>query len=294
MKSFNHFILTRFNVRVDYSNSRTGLDPEWLNHRFKLFEQFCYPSICEQSNQNFKWLVFFDSQTPDIFKSKVKEYSEWKNFIPVYVEHHTSQVNRAIVLSNLTNESEYLITTRIDNDDAICKNFVQMIQENFNEQEFEFTNFTYGYVWHKSRLYSFKYLKNPFISLTERINELTVDGFKTVFCGDHTQLSSMGLITQIKTKPAWLQVIHEKNVSNRIRGIRQPTNKLCDSFSINVNCLTMQENLLSYWIDKSFSLLKFPLESVALSLPKDTRVRLRKFWTILKKIRVYSPIKISS
>lgn len=283
MKIFNHFVLTKFNVRVDYSDSRTALEPEWLNHRFKLFEQFCYPSVVAQSNQNFKWLVFFDSQTPEFFRNKVKEYSEWKNFIPVYVERHTSQVNRATLLSNLTNEVEYLITTRIDNDNAVCRNFVQIIQDNFNRQEVEFINFTYGYAWYNNKIYYFKDPSNPFISLTERINELTIDGFKTVFCGDYTQLSSMGLIKQIKTKPAWLQVVHERNVFNRIRGIRQPIKKLGDSFSINVEGIMMQENLLSYWIDKGFNLLKFTLESAVLSFPKNTRAQLKNFWIILKE-----------
>lgn len=284
MKSFNHFILTRFNVKVAYSKSGIGLDPEWLNHRFKLFEKFCYPSVRAQLNQDFKWIVYFDGQTPQVFKDKIKQYSKWQNFIPVYVDNEfTNQVNKSILLNNLPAGVEYLITTRLDNDDAISKDFIQIIQNNFHEQNSEFINLAYGYVWKDSKLYSFKYPNNPFISLIERINKFTVDEFKTVLCKEHTQLSSIGQIKQIKTQPAWLQVVHERNVSNRIRGIRQPMKKLGDRFSISVEDVFIQENLLLYWIDKGLSLLKFPLESVVLCLSKDTRARLREFSTSLQK-----------
>lgn len=258
MKSFTHFILTRFNLRVDYANPGTGLDQQWLNHRFNLFEQFCYPSVREQSNQNFKWLVFFDSQTPEFFKNKIEKYSEWKNFIPVYIDGEiTDCIYRAKVLSNLAAGSEYLITTRLDNDDAICKDFVKIIQENFHEQEFEFINFTYGYVLRGVKLYLYKYLNNPFMSLIERINELTVNGFKTIFCGKHNELSSMGCIIQSKTTPTWLQVIHERNIDNRVRGIRQPLKRLNDEFSINIGSISLPENQLMFWLEKSLNIMQF-------------------------------------
>lgn len=284
MKSFNHFILTRFNVKVAYSKSGTGLDPEWLKHRFKLFDQFCYPSVRAQLNQNFKWIVFFDSQTPQAFKDKVKEYSKWQNFIPVYVDgEFTNQINQSTLMNHLTSGVEYLITTRLDNDDAVCKDFVQIVQNNFHEQDSEFINLAYGYVWKDGKLYSFKYLNNPFMSLIEKINKLKAEEFKTILCKEHTQLSSIGQIQQIKTQPAWLQVVHEKNVSNRIRGIRQPIKKLGDRFAISVEDVPRQEKPLLYWMDKGLSILKFPLESIVLSLPKDTRARLREFSMSLQK-----------
>jgi hypothetical protein len=90
MKDFNHFLLTRFNVRLNRDDigygSDLGVSPEWLNRRFELFDKFCYPSVRVQSNQNFKWILFCNSLTPDIFKDKLKEYSKWENFIPVYVD----------------------------------------------------------------------------------------------------------------------------------------------------------------------------------------------------------------
>lgn len=283
MQNFQHFILTRFNVRVDYSKSRAGIQPDWLTHRFQLFDQFCYPSVRSQSNQNFKWLVFFNSETPKRFQNKIKEYTQWQNFMPIYVDcEFTNEINRESVLHHLKTDVDYLITTRLDNDDAISKDFVQLIQNNFQQQDFEFLNFTSGYVWHNSKLYSFDYLHNPFMTLIEKVHQLTINGFQTIICGQHTELSALGKIKQIKTKPTWLQVIHDKNVSNRIRGIRQPIKGLTENFSIQIEYTATQEKLIPYLLDKSFTILKSPVESLALTLPKNTRANLRKAWTIIQ------------
>jgi hypothetical protein len=75
MSTFNHFILTRFNVKVSFAEPGAGLEPAWLLHRFELFDHFCYPSVRGQSNLNFKWLVLFDSNTPDSFKEKIAAYA---------------------------------------------------------------------------------------------------------------------------------------------------------------------------------------------------------------------------
>ncbi|MEC4887300.1 MAG: glycosyltransferase, partial [Scytonema sp. PMC 1070.18] len=151
MKLFEHLIITRFNVTVDFSKPRVGIDSEWLTHRFRLFENFCYPSIHAQSNQNFKWLIYFDQETPEYFKNKIKEYAEWSNFIPIYIKNRfTNEINRENVL-NYLNGVEYLITTRLDNDDAVSKDFIQEIQNKFQKQEFEFMNFTNGYVWSNNK-----------------------------------------------------------------------------------------------------------------------------------------------
>ena len=284
MKQFEHFVLTRFNVRTNYGKSKIGLDPDWLSHRFKLFENFCYPSVQAQSNQNFKWLVYFDSDTPEEFKNKILEYSKWQNFIPIYINcQFTHELNKKNILKHLTGSAEYLITTRLDNDDGVSKEFIQVIQDNFQEQKFELINLTYGYVWSDFKLYSFKYLNNPFMSLIEKINSQNIDSFNTILCGEHTQLSSMGAIKQVKTKPAWIQVVHGKNVSNRIRGIRQPIKKLSENFMISPESIPTKEKLLPYLLDWGWSILKFPIDSLVISLPKDVRTKIKNILTIFSK-----------
>ena len=271
MKIFDHFISTKFNLRIFNGLNN---DPDWLEYRFKLFDQFCYPSIRGQSNQNFKWIVYFDSQTPEIFKKKFEKYSEWKNFISVYIDGHISRkISRKIIISNLTPGVEYLITTRIDSDDAICKDFVENIQKNFEYQRFEFISFPYAHVLHPSgKLYSFRYLNNPFVSIIEKIIEPNLNGVKTIGRAKHTEFSKLGNMKQIKSKYSWLQIVHGKNVSNTIRGIRQPMNDISREFSINSDLFYVtQDNLLFYSMDWIVSIIKSSLRAFVLGLPIDVK-----------------------
>jgi hypothetical protein len=251
MKCFEHFLITRFNVQLAWTTKKWNQD--WIEHRLPLFEQFCYPSVQMQSNQNFKWIVLFDTNSPEFLKEKIRKYSEWKNFIPIYIDEFNQSVLRSKIQSYLSTQTKYLITTRLDNDDAICKDFVKVIQDNFKKQDFGFINFLYGYRWHKDKIYLHKYPSNSFISLIERIKSPTVDGFETVHCGHHHgYLSSKGTITDIKSKPAWIIVVHKDNIGNKVHGIRQPIKKLKDDFLICENCLNQQENLLLCRIEQCF------------------------------------------
>ncbi|MEC4887058.1 MAG: hypothetical protein SAL70_37975, partial [Scytonema sp. PMC 1070.18] len=133
-----------------------------------------------------------------------------------------------------------------------------------------------------NKIYLFKYLNNPFMSLFEKVNHLTIDGFKTILCGNHTELSLMGKIQQIKTKPVWLQVVHDKNVSNRIRGIRVPIKNLKNDFIIHPSCIPEKEELFPYILEKGLTLMKYPIDSSIIYLPNGLKVKIKKIWAALK------------
>jgi Putative rhamnosyl transferase len=237
-----HLLLTRFNVQAGYGDPKAGLDPKWLEYRFQLFEQFCYPSVCTQSNQNFKWLVFFDDQTPEEFKSKIAVYARYKNLIPIYVHGYFSDSVLRTILSNyIDSESSHMITTRLDNDDAIIRNFIELIQLQFKGQSCEFVNFTQGYCLHNRKLYKMKDPSNPFISLIESLDSSSP---KSVLCVPHNKLTTIGNIHQVTNEPAWLQVIHRGNVSNIVRGKRQPLTLLESQFVIDLGTTTQQTDKL--------------------------------------------------
>ena len=82
---FQHFILTRFNLRKkgwDETKSQSKvLTDKWMENRLELFEQYCYSSIKAQTKKDFEWLVFFDKTTPLIFpNSYLFMQMEWTIF----------------------------------------------------------------------------------------------------------------------------------------------------------------------------------------------------------------------
>lgn len=239
-----HLLLTRFNVQAGYGAPKAGLDPKWLAYRFQLFEQYCYPSVCAQSNQNFKWLIFFDNQTPEEFKSKIAVYARYKNLIPIYVEGYFSEaVLRTKLAAHIDSGSSHVITTRLDNDDAVIQNFIELIQLQFKGQSCEFVNFTQGYCLHNQKLYLTKDESNPFISLIESLDSSPP---KSVLCVAHNKLETIGNIHQVTNEPAWLQVIHRGNVSNIVRGTRQPLTLLGSQFVIDIGTSTQQIDKRSF------------------------------------------------
>ena len=61
MKSFEHLIITRFNLNLyarDKHDAPTRTE-RWLEHRFEIFERYCLPSVAAQTNPNFRWLCLF-------------------------------------------------------------------------------------------------------------------------------------------------------------------------------------------------------------------------------------------
>ena len=253
MDNYNHFILTKFNVRT-FQDSRLGCDPAWLEKRFELFEQFCYPSVRSQSNQNFKWLVFFDVDTPKLFKQKIAELSKWQNFVPLYLDFplpygEFSDAAREVVREIVTDDCEYLITTWLDNDDSICIDYVHMIQDNFSQQEAETINFILGYQLSNGKAYIDFEISNHFISLIEKYNP---NSFKTCLYKPHKQLYKICHSSQqILCKPSWIEVVHSSNYMNVYRkGFRMSEHKVFDDFCINPKALNLSEQRFSFWLEQ--------------------------------------------
>lgn len=268
MATYNHLLLTRFNMRENLSNPKIP-DIQWHQERFKLFEKYCYSSIKSQTNLNFTWLVFFDELTPKQFLNRINSYKELSNFTPIFSD------NLTLFRDFIDNNSDYLITTRLDNDDGVSNDFVDCIQKQFDYQKCEFINFDNGYIICKDKLYNYTDNSNPFLSLIEKVSEQSC---KTVWCTMHHKASEVSNIIHVKDKPIWLQVVHSTNVSNRVKGIRTKNDKLKSKFNFN---LQKNNNYFDYYFDllclsqlriireTSFKVLKKVLTTNALARLKN-------------------------
>ena len=140
MNEFVHILFTRFNIRYsDYKVDRFRKKvrtEEWMQKRFELFTKFCLPSVRNQINQNFIWLVYFDSETELKYKSYFDKLSqEWPVFQPKYIidgnkfaEHFKDDCYFYVKRENV----KYLISSRVDNDDCLHQNAIDTIQKRFS------------------------------------------------------------------------------------------------------------------------------------------------------------------
>lgn len=239
-QQFSHVILTRFNLRSGSSReTRLRNSHGWLANRFELFEKYCLPSVIGQTNQNFKWFIFFDIDTPQHYKERALEYSKkYKNIKMYWVRGLSLNEVQDFIRENCPDNKQILITTRLDNDDAINVNFVDRVQEKANKigkiVEPLVINFDNGLCLNENRAYQHNDSLNAFTSLIEP----WVNDFNTVWKYQHRQLDHFN-VAQLTQPSMWLQGIHSSNVSNRVRGVRINNNELLDNFNINFD----KENL---------------------------------------------------
>ncbi|MCA9958279.1 MAG: hypothetical protein KC443_04560, partial [Anaerolineales bacterium] len=203
--------ITRFNLKM-WAN--ISLDEAWYTHRFSLFEQFCLPSVQRQTNQSFTWLLLFDETTPQYLRSRIESYQKSANIQAHFVNGFDLPAILDIVRKQLPENASYLITTTLDNDDALATTFVDQLQQQFQGQSFELINFTQGlrYDLTSQKLYRCELFSNPFISLIEQIKP--GKKFRSIAgCLPHSTITRrFSPLRDVVTTPQWLQLVHERNV----------------------------------------------------------------------------------
>ena len=221
-RSLQHFILTRFNLLL-WNKDKEGnkvRTMEWLEHRFALFENYCLPSIKNQTCQEFVWIVLFDSTTPDIFKNRIADYEkEFPQLCPIYVEpangRYFAEIFRKEMVKRLN--AIRVVSTYLDNDDSLNKYFVEDLQHRAESiKEGTFINYNDGYQFYSEDGYLMRihYPANHFVSVVEKGDSTSIKG---VFgYGSHAYLHTLkGVhIEHIRNLPMWCEMVHMKNMIN--------------------------------------------------------------------------------
>lgn len=212
-----HFVLTRFNVR--YSNEAVPrvLRDDWLEQRFELFERWCVPTLASQEGPTRRWLIFVDGETPSKWLERLKRSRANVNIEPVRVVGRWSDDQcKTLVRAQMTGNSPSLITTRIDNDDAVHRSYLETIFEVAQAGPRQFVNAPSGLRLQGERLYRQRDRHGPFLSLVE---PTTTALPMTVFSAPHHRVTRVAPVMQLPGGPWWIQVIHSSNFANGVEGM---------------------------------------------------------------------------
>lgn len=221
-----HFLITRFNLKQDAwfktKHSRDiNINGDWLENRFSLFEKFCLPSVAHQSCKNFVWLVYFDVDTPPLYKGRILEITKaFPFFVPRYLTGMNfliSDIRKQIQLSH----PGLVITSRLDNDDSLHKDYVSSIQNLVISRGIRhgLIDIPFGYCLQRNPEFKFRksvQFSNAFLSMVESFAPEVE--FATVFSRPHPALAFTMPTYMILFKPLWLQFIHTENVLNTVQG----------------------------------------------------------------------------
>lgn len=226
--TYNHFILTRFNIRLWWKEDKahqTIQTAEWLDERFRLFERYTWPSLQAQTCRDFQWICLFDADTDDAHKAIIERYaSEDSRFHPVYVKASDVILFPGIFRYEINRWADpaigRLLTTYLDNDDALHCRFIEDIQRRATKLKYRtIISYTYGIQYYEKLNMAVRipYKNNHFLTYYERlkVKNLTVWGFShsLIFCYKKIRIE----LVNNRQCPMWVEVIHAGNVDNDVK-----------------------------------------------------------------------------
>ena len=222
--------MTRFNLATPGREVAYRTRPGWLESRFALFERYCHPSIAAQTQQDFQWLIYFDDQTPDWARRRVEELQRIRPFHACYTPMFDGSgwVRTLRELIGGPVPGRIVITANLDNDDALARDYIARVQAaaaRVPEPRYA-VNLPDGFVLSGRQLFGHRHLQNAFTNMVEQDSE----SIGTTMAIRHMELLETVPVVQAEGPGGWLQVVHDGNVSNRIRGRRVGQAEALDRF----------------------------------------------------------------
>ena len=224
---FKHYLITRFNLttpgwETTKRNERI-LDEAWYKNRFDLFEKYCLPSVAGQLNQNFTWCILLDIITPDRYRERIRiSTGHAKNIRLFYIDgmKEMAQTFQEFLKTDITPGTETIISTRLDNDDMIHRDFVQIVQDivkrhHSSNQRLVIDLPTGWQLNLEHTLYEVRKIRssfNPFISVAAPVGDN-----ESVLTRTHQQWSAEKNVISFDQQRLWVEIVHSKNKVNAVR-----------------------------------------------------------------------------
>ncbi len=216
---YKHFLATRFNVKIgNWNTTKNGeplLNDSWMDDRFKLFETYCLPSVKNQSNQNFVWCIYFDINTTEIYKNRIKELGKsFSNIHTFYIGSiNELRPNLLTFINSVKEDAEYIITSRLDTDDLLHKDYIKVVQALFKPAHDMLLDLRSGYqvcIENNTReIRNYWNDFNPFISLVEKQNNV-----ESIFNKMHKDWVDSDKVIVYDQSRLWIELVHSKNKIN--------------------------------------------------------------------------------
>jgi FkbM family methyltransferase len=243
-----HFLLTRFNVPLGNVPVNLGLNDDWLEHRFALFENFCLPSVLAQDYKGFCWLVTIDERTPERWRSRLRaDLAPLKStrILPVKPGPQTIWKEEIERLTRGTSVQR-VVTTRLDNDDAISRDYLAKISQCAarlpQQDRYYVINYRNGCQVSNAGFFAVSEPLNPFLSVVSPLHPLL-----TAAHAEHAAMNRFGKVVdhgKFSRRPLyWLQSIHGNNVANRLQRKRaRIDHQQLERFSLGENWMQLLQN----------------------------------------------------
>lgn len=224
-----HFIQSRFNLYLALREKVCPTEESyraWCARRANLFLDVTLPSMLGQSSQAFEWLVYFDVERNPPVERVLDALALHPNIHPLFFDGRDrgpwDLIGRARlgVAARTVSDTEVVVTTKLDTDDALHRDYVRVIGTHSRRLSLDeigsgvALNCSYGAQLAAGRFFAFPYEHNPYLALVEAVGT----PMRTAMTLQHHKIHERVAVKQLlHPQPLWLQVIHERNAYNRPR-----------------------------------------------------------------------------
>lgn len=211
-----HVFLTRFNLPANRVE-RSIFSPAWLKERMALFEAYTVPSVRAQEQEALGWIIYLDQvETPDWLRARMAELADELPLQPVYLDRPLDPQMIRSHVSEASGRTEGLVlTSNLDNADGLAADFVRRVRELSPQTGPAALYLVRGLILHNAKVYLRRDPGNAFSAV---VDDIGTPGFRTCWAGVHHELETMMPAVRDDGPPGWLQVVHGRNVSNRVGG----------------------------------------------------------------------------
>jgi hypothetical protein len=199
-----------------------------LPSRLRTFESICIPSVLSQVDRPDLWLLGFADEWRDDAAPALGAVKEHPWIIPVWQQKTSARHERVYacfqreIHSRLNDTFTHVITTRLDNDDAINRSFTRHLAQYtaavaHKEPELEdfWISFPFGANYHGSASRIYTNPTNHFLSRVQTVRHFRATEISTALAINHNRLfEGRRVFLPITTDPMWLEVIHDSNVTH--------------------------------------------------------------------------------
>lgn len=151
MPRFQHLVITRFSIRptmtsTDRNELRRTLEPllgsfdpltpRSLDHRFRVFEVACLPGVLAQTLQEFTWVIAVDRDLPAQYRERLARLVSERPRTVIHSYDPLEPLGDVDWLRPYVEQPapDYLLTTTLDDDDALPPRFAESIQQLVTER----------------------------------------------------------------------------------------------------------------------------------------------------------------
>jgi hypothetical protein len=253
---FTHYLITRFNVNISGNGPeliRQGVRTAgWELERMPLFEKICVPSVLGQTCPDFVWLIYCDTETSKPILLRIREAVHKSPNVEIHQVSGFDEMKLHLQQKCAQSKTPYVITSRLDNDDAIGKKYIETVQTHFIPQDQVLLNLLGGVNYHISLklLTRLRHKElNNFISIIESTKEASA--LCTIMGFSHLHPKENMLVKNIPLKYGFWITLHAQNAAPRKnRGWPLFSSSIAKNYSLDpVQTPVSWRNTILYTLD---------------------------------------------